>query len=132
MMDCCEDSPPMCRVVCPKPRRAAPLKSHIRNDAASKAGAELLGQIHRKDKFEAEQCATLSSSPPFFFGSPPCRTRNPVVQDEHFRVEKLSFIHEALNTERPAHARKQLGEKQAFVRVEGFDCCYHTESINCT
>ena len=122
-MDCCEDSTAMCRVVCPKPRRAAPFKSsHIRNDAASKAGAELLGQILRKDKFEAEQCATLSSSPPFLFGSPPCRTLNPVVQDEHFRDEKLSFISEVL-AERPAHDREQLGEKQAIVRVEGFECC---------
>ncbi|KAI3451766.1 hypothetical protein Pfo_008431 [Paulownia fortunei] len=134
-MDCCEDPMAMGRVVCPKPRRAGPsnvnsptmvpLRFHIRNEAESKPGAELLGLILRKEDFQAERCATLSSSPPFFFGSPPCRTPNPLVQDAHFGVEKLTFICKSPTdsaSPRSSHAREQFGKKQAAVRVEGFDC----------
>ncbi|KAK6150980.1 hypothetical protein DH2020_015912 [Rehmannia glutinosa] len=125
-MDCCEDPMAMGRVVCPKPRRAnvyspsmVPLRFHIRNDAESKSGAELLGLILKED---------FQSSPPFFFGSPPCRTQNPVVQDAHFGVENLTFIRNSPTdsvSPRSAHGREQLGKKQAVVRIEGFDCPNH-------
>ncbi|KAL6498142.1 hypothetical protein OROGR_028539 [Orobanche gracilis] len=119
-MDCCKNSKTiMGQVVCPKPRRvgpsnlsspsmAAPLRHRICDEAESKTGAELLGVIFKED-FQAN----LSSSPPFFFGSPPCRAPNPLVQDARFGVEKANFILKS-----PAES----GSPQAVLRVEGFDC----------
>ncbi|KAK6128513.1 hypothetical protein DH2020_037747 [Rehmannia glutinosa] len=136
-MDCCDNSLAMGRVVCPKPRRVgpsnfnnsvAPLRFHIRNDAVafdSKPGAELLDLILRKEGYEAERCSNVSSSPPFFFGSPPCRAPNPIVQDAHFRVEKLPTTVSSPSDSAAlpsAHSRAKFGNKQAAVRVEGFDC----------
>ena len=128
-MDCCEDPMAMYRVVCPKPRRVAPpnlntvslapSRFHIRNNAESNDGAELLGQILRQDHYEA-----LSLSPPFSFGSPPSRAQNPLVQDADFRVEKLTLLRETStdsSSEQFNHAREKLGKKQAAaLRVEGF------------
>ncbi|XP_011099555.1 uncharacterized protein LOC105177941 [Sesamum indicum] len=134
-MDCCENPMAMGRVICPKPRRPGqsninspamvPLRFHIRNDAESKPAAELLGLILCKEDFKAERCATPSSSPPFLFGSPPCRTANPLVQDAHFGVERLTNMHRTptdLALPRSPHAREQFGKKQATVRVVGFHC----------
>ncbi|XP_057784256.1 uncharacterized protein LOC131001695 [Salvia miltiorrhiza] len=108
-MDCCEDPMAMCRVVCPKPRRVAPLtisRFHIRNDSESNDGAELLGLILRQEHNEAERRASL----PFAFGSPPCRTQNPLVQDADFRSEQFT----------------ELGKKQAAAtRLEGFSLPFH-------
>ncbi|CAA0817277.1 Unknown protein [Striga hermonthica] len=121
-MDCCKDAKAiMGQVVCPKPRRAGPsmvvpLRSRMCDDAESKPGAEMLGLI-LKDDFQG------SVSPPFFFGSPPCRASNPVVQDASFGTEpnKLSSIRKCPN-DSAENARKQLGKEQAAVRIEGFDC----------
>ncbi|KAK6150973.1 hypothetical protein DH2020_015905 [Rehmannia glutinosa] len=135
-MDCCEDPMAMGRVVCPKPRRAnvnsssmVPLRFHIRNDAESKSGAELLGLILKYSNVLSFLTGGFSIiAPIFFFGSPPCRTQNPVVQDAHFGAEKLTFIHNSPSdsaSPRSAHAREQLGKKQAVVRIEGFDCPNH-------
>ncbi|XP_073272313.1 uncharacterized protein [Primulina huaijiensis] len=135
-MNCCEDPMAMGRVVCPKPRRVGPynlnssimpLRFRIRNDVEvsdSITGDELLDLILRKD-YKAEQCAALPSSPPFFFGSPPCRAANPVVQDSHFRVEPrasncFSPSNPALSSS--AHPKVGFEKKQAAIRVEGFDC----------
>ncbi|KAK6152880.1 hypothetical protein DH2020_012519 [Rehmannia glutinosa] len=123
----------MGRVVCPKPRRVGPSNFNnsvapLSNDAVafdSKPGAELLDLILRKEGYEAERCSTVSSSPPFFFGSPPCRAPNPVVQDAHFRVEKLPTLVSSPSDSASlplAHSRAKFGNKQAAVRVEGFDC----------
>ncbi|XP_073148055.1 uncharacterized protein [Henckelia pumila] len=135
-MNCCEDPMAMGRVVCPKPRRVGPSNLHssimplrfrIRNDVEacdSIPGGELLDLILRKD-YKAEQCAALASSPPFFFGSPPCRAANPVVQDSHFGVEnRASKCYSPSNPARPssAHPKVEFEEKRAAVRVEGFDC----------
>ncbi|KAG8384086.1 hypothetical protein BUALT_Bualt04G0081500 [Buddleja alternifolia] len=138
-MDCCENPMALGCVVCPKPRRAGqsnvnnntamPLRFHIRNDVeafGSKAGAELLGLILHKEDVKAERCASLSSSPPFFFGSPPCRCPNPVVQDVHFGDQKLtskcSSSPSGSASPPSAQTRLQFGKKQAaVVRVEGFD-----------
>ncbi|KAG6392625.1 hypothetical protein SASPL_146849 [Salvia splendens] len=122
MGDCCEDPMTMCRVVCPKPRRVAPLnlntisRFHIRNDSESNHGADLLGLILRQDYNEAERCGYLASSPPFSFGSPPTRTQNPVVQDADFWVEKLTF--DSSSEEQFTN----LGKKQAAnrSRLQGF------------
>ncbi|KAL3844877.1 hypothetical protein ACJIZ3_002280 [Penstemon smallii] len=137
-MDCCGNPMTMGRVVCPKPRRAGtsnfnnpmmPLRFHTRNDVEafdSKPGAELLDLIPRKVDYEAERYTTVSSSPPFFFGSPPCRAPNPLVQDSHFGVKKpTSICSSPSDSASPpsAHDRVKLGKKQAAaVRVEGFDC----------
>ncbi|GFP97416.1 hypothetical protein PHJA_001885700 [Phtheirospermum japonicum] len=125
----------MSQVVCPKPRRAGPsnfnspsmavpLRFHTRDDAESKPVAELLGAILKED-FQADRCANLSSSPPFFLGSPPCRAPNPLVRDARFGVEKLNFVcvpPSESASPRSAQAKEHFGKKQVAVRVEGFDC----------
>ncbi|XP_011097198.1 uncharacterized protein LOC105176170 [Sesamum indicum] len=135
-MDCCDNPMAMGRVFCPKPRRVVPpntnkavlpLRFHIRNDVIafdSKPGVEFLEFIIREDGFEEEPCATVSSSPPFFIGSPPCRIGNPLVQDAHFRVEKLTTTVSSPSDSDlvpSAHSRVKLENKQAALRVEGFD-----------
>ncbi|KAL9148288.1 hypothetical protein ABFS82_12G032100 [Erythranthe guttata] len=127
-MDCYENAMSMGRVVCPKPRRVGPsnfnnssmpLRFHIRNDAMafdSKPGIELLDSILRKEGYEAERCA--NASPPFFFGSPPCRAQNPVVQDSHFRVEKPTIIVSSSSDS----SSLTSPNSQPPLRVEGFDC----------
>ncbi|KAH6799274.1 hypothetical protein C2S51_035758 [Perilla frutescens var. frutescens] len=136
-MDCCENLMATGRVVCPKPRRAGPsnfsnsvmpLRFHLRNGAEafdSKASADLLDLTLCKEGFQGEGFATVSSSPPFFFGSPPCRAQNPLAQDAHFRVQKhgprVSSPSDSASLP-SAHSRGKFGNKQATVRVEGFDC----------
>lgn len=91
-------------VVCPKPRRPAPLNTsfndpskilrwHLGHQAELSdaiAGSELLDIILSKGGDGAERLsAQVPSSPPFFCGSPPSRVSNPLVQDARFREEKL-------------------------------------------
>ncbi|GER48050.1 hypothetical protein STAS_25209 [Striga asiatica] len=111
-------------------------REEMRDDAESKPGAEMLGLIlkslhipvlmwiqilalflHCSDDFQG------SVSPPFFFGSPPCRASNPVVQDACFGIEpnNLSSIRKSSN-DSADNGRKQLGKEQIAVRIEGFDC----------
>ncbi|KAL9158476.1 hypothetical protein ABFS82_08G071400 [Erythranthe guttata] len=130
-MNWCEKPVSMGRIVCPKPRRAGPtsvvspsmvpLRVHIRDDAELKAGAELLGLILQKEDLKAEQ-----NSSPFLFGSPPCRTSNPVVQDKHFGVGTFASTCKSPTDsafQRLAHhTREHIGKKQEPVRVEGFNC----------
>ncbi|KZV31779.1 hypothetical protein F511_00583 [Dorcoceras hygrometricum] len=136
-MNCCEDPMAMGRVVCPKPRRVgpsylntpiSPLRIRMRSDdvdaSDSVPGGELLDLILRKD-YKAEQCAVLASSPPFFFGSPPCRAANPLVQDCCFGVETgTSKCFSPSDPALPlsAHPKVEIEKKQAAIRVEGFDC----------
>lgn len=135
-MNCCEDPMAMGRVVCPMPRRVGssnlnasimPLRICLRNDVEASdsiSGDELLDLILRKD-YKAEQCAALASSPPFFFGSPPCRAANPVVRDSHFGIEnRASKCFSPSNAAPPssAHPKVKFEIKQAAIRVEGFDC----------
>ncbi|PIN23734.1 hypothetical protein CDL12_03549 [Handroanthus impetiginosus] len=134
-MECCENPMAMGRVVCPKTRRVrpsnftnstVPFRFHLRNDVVvfdSKPVAELLDPIFHKEGFEGEHCAIVSSSPPFFLGSPPCRAPNPLVHDAHFRIENLSTTVPSPydSGKRPsAHSKVKFGNKQAVVRVEGF------------
>ncbi|KAL8549795.1 hypothetical protein ACS0TY_008577 [Phlomoides rotata] len=134
-MDCCENQIATGRVVCPKPRRVGPsnfnnsmtpLRFPMRNSAEaldSKLAAGLLDLSLCKEGFEAEGCGTVSSSsPPFYFGSPPCRAQNPIVQDDHFRVQKHGSTVSSPSDSSSAHNRVKSGYKQAAVRVEGFDC----------
>ncbi|KAL6507522.1 hypothetical protein OROGR_023717 [Orobanche gracilis] len=147
-MDCCDNSMAMGRVVCPKPRRVCPsnfnsvmpMRFHTRNDAVtfdSNSAAELLDLILRKEGYEADRCAVASSSPPFFFGSPPCRAPNPVVQDAQFRAEQptttVSSPSGSATQPSTAHSRVKFGNIQAAVRVEGFDCqrsCFSAIAYN--
>ncbi|CAL5324832.1 unnamed protein product [Camellia sinensis] len=131
-------------VVCPIPRPVAlltnnpmrPLRCHVSHQAEvfdSKAGAELLDIILKKEGFRTEQSATqLASSPPFFSGSPPSRTANPLIQDARFGDEKLTSLSASRSPSglsSPSSAckgggciRMKFGLKPAAVRVEGFDC----------
>ncbi|XVF31607.1 hypothetical protein REPUB_Repub17cG0005800 [Reevesia pubescens] len=134
-------------VVCPKPRRVGvlannpiwPLRLHMSHQAEvsdSKAGAELLDIILKKEDLGPEQSATqVASSPPFFCGSPPSRAVNPLVQDARFGDERLATL-STLQIQSPSsssssssasarkggYVRMKFGLKPAAVRVEGFDC----------
>nr|POF06386.1 hypothetical protein CFP56_55469 [Quercus suber] len=89
-------------VVCPKPRRVGvlannslrPLRWHMSHPPEvcdSKAGAELLDIILMKEGYGMEQSATqFASSPPYFCGSPPSRSANPLIQDARFGDEKVA------------------------------------------
>ncbi|XP_057443329.1 uncharacterized protein LOC130735281 [Lotus japonicus] len=98
----------------------------------SKAEAELL-QIMLNKELHAEEFANqVALSPPYFCGSPPIRTANPIVQDARFGDEKntpISAILSPTGLSSPSLAsvnrgcvRVSLGPKPAAVRVEGFDC----------
>ncbi|CAN6806066.1 unnamed protein product [Brassica oleracea var. botrytis] len=133
-------------VVCPKPRRVGvgllirPLRLHMSQAASdlcdTKAGAELLDIIRRKEDNNGTIGHLLSSSPPYFPGSPPSRAVNPLAQDARFRDEKLSplspnspFLQPSSETGSPSSSsssrgcvRMKFGLKPPAVRVEGFDC----------
>ncbi|XP_010558558.1 PREDICTED: uncharacterized protein LOC104827157 [Tarenaya hassleriana] len=133
-------------VVCPKPRRVGilanngmrPLRLHVSQAAEvcdSKAGAELLDIILRKEDYGTGQSVlSVGSSPPFFCGSPPSRAVNPQVQDARFGDEKLDPISpsplssgfpsptSAASRGKGGYVRMKFGLKPAAVRVEGFDC----------
>lgn len=80
---------------------------------------------------------TVSSSPPFFCGSPPSRVANPLIQDARFGDENFSPLSSSswvvvpspsgLPPSPSSSARKggcvraNFGNNPA-VRVEGFDC----------
>ncbi|XP_073158531.1 uncharacterized protein [Henckelia pumila] len=130
-MNCCESHMAMGRVVCPTPRRLGPFHADDRlimpfrflrrNDIGvfdAKQGAESMGTIFSKEDHEAEQSSTLASSPPFFFGSPPCRAPNPLVQDSHFGLENSTpKCSSPSNSAVPssAHTGAEFGTKQETV-----------------
>ncbi|XP_015169228.1 uncharacterized protein [Solanum tuberosum] len=83
-----------------------------------------------KDGVAARQYASdLSSSPPFFSGSPPCRVMNPLIHDAQFSNQKQ---HRLSSSPSPSTspsssckgrcARARLGKPHSPNRVEGFDC----------
>ncbi|MCD7447394.1 hypothetical protein HAX54_028466 [Datura stramonium] len=134
---------PMGSLICPKPRRFGDLKSHsnclpLRNQAevfvSKGAGAELIDLILKEDGIAARQYASdLSSSPPFFSGSPPCRAMNPLIHDVLFTNEKQHLLSSSLSPSTSSSsspsssskgrcARARLGKPQSPNRVEGFDC----------
>lgn len=92
----------------------------------SNVGTELLDIIQNKE---------VSSSPPYFLGSPPVRVSNPLVQDEQFTWEEhipqstpvVSSASSGLSSpsspfRRRGCVRMKFGVKSAKVRVVGFDC----------
>ncbi|GMY24377.1 hypothetical protein FCV25MIE_19619 [Fagus crenata] len=130
-------------MVCPKPRRVGvlannslrPLRWHMSHQAEvcdSKAGADLLDMILMREGYGLEQSATqFASSPPYFCGSPPSRSVNPLIQDARFGDEKVapSVIPSPSGVSSPSSSsrkggcvRMKYGLKPAAVRVEGFDC----------
>jgi len=84
-----------------------------------------------------QSCAQIASSPPFFYGSPPSRVENPLIQDARFGDEMFSPVSPPLRVPAPpapasgsspsSSARKggcvraNFGDNPA-VRIEGFDC----------
>ncbi|KAK4361987.1 hypothetical protein RND71_017228 [Anisodus tanguticus] len=144
-------------VVCPKPRRVGLFNSsyvqpnepirpsrflQINNQQSEacdlKAGTELLDIILTKGNYDLETPNfDMASSPPFFFGSPPSRASNPLIQDSQF--SNNNFVPILAIPEGPAapsppppstSARKngggcapvKFGIKPATVRIEGFNC----------
>ncbi|CAD5172655.1 uncharacterized protein LOC135636278 [Musa acuminata AAA Group] len=106
-------------VVCPKPRWINPNRPwQTRNQAKPSA----LSDIFLSEDGEANQMS--SSSPPFFAGSPPVRSTNPLIHDACFGDDKLVLpflLHPAppsVALEAPAKFRLQ----PAAMRVEGFEC----------
>ncbi|ESQ49859.1 hypothetical protein EUTSA_v10021646mg [Eutrema salsugineum] len=130
---------PLDSLVCPKPCRvpnnlfppfrlhSSPSESGAADVCDSKAGADLLDIIRRKE----ETLSAVTSSPPFFLGSPPSRASNPLAQDARFGNEKLNPISPSLSPFLPSPSpsrvkgggcgRVKFGLKPAAVRVEGFD-----------
>ncbi|KAL1211401.1 hypothetical protein V5N11_023419 [Cardamine amara subsp. amara] len=126
-------------VVCPKPRRVGILANNVirphrlhysqsggaEDVCDSKAGEDLLDIIRRK-----EESISFVSSPPFFLGSPPSRTANPLAQDALFGDEKFNLVSPSLSplfssasrVKGGGCGRLKFGPKPATVRVEGFDC----------
>ncbi|KAL4360868.1 hypothetical protein GQ457_04G023390 [Hibiscus cannabinus] len=128
-------------VVCPKPRRIGvvannhnrTLRLHLSYQAEisdMNASSELLDIILKKQDIGIEQTAEqVSSSPPFFCGSPPSRVSNPLVQDALFGDESLGPLQmltplsaSSLSSYNGGCNRGKFGYKPAAVRVEGFDC----------
>ncbi|KAG6528069.1 uncharacterized protein LOC122041340 [Zingiber officinale] len=129
-------------VFCPKPRRlsqfatavADPLRTLRRHSnyqidfSDSKAGADLLDIFLRKGEDQTQ----VTSSPPFFCGSPPSRAANPVIHDARFGEDRppppALFPPSPLTQPNPPMSPKQgrvhakFGLVPAAVRVEGFDC----------
>ncbi|PKA54121.1 hypothetical protein AXF42_Ash018131 [Apostasia shenzhenica] len=122
-------------VFCPKPRRLVPaclelpLRWHDRNQAEpsdSAPGVQLLDFILPKGG------ESRPVSPPFFTGSPPARSGNPVVRDVRFGEERSTGPTTAafLGGGSPMSPRSNGGGcsrgkfdlAPAAVRIEGFDC----------
>ncbi|KAJ8536011.1 hypothetical protein K7X08_034412 [Anisodus acutangulus] len=151
-------------VVCPKPRRVGlfnssyvhtnePIRPYtslqINNQQSDlKAGTELLDIILTKGSCDMEMPNfDMASSPPFFFGSPPSRASNPVIQDSQFSnnnfvpiiaiPEGAAAAAAAPSLPPSASARKngggcgpmKFGMKPAAVRIEGFNCCSSISAV---
>ncbi|CAA6673156.1 unnamed protein product [Spirodela intermedia] len=126
-------------VFCPRPRRLSQRAGgdHVRpvpirwqlgpsqaDPCDSKPGGDVLDIILAKD----------ASSPPYFCGSPPMRSSNPLVLDARFGEEKpppppplLPPVAAAPPSSGGAArqggcVRNSFGPNPAAVRVEGFDC----------
>jgi hypothetical protein len=129
-------------MICPKPRRLGvfnpsadghvPIQpqrfSLIRHtEVGDSTGAELLDILA---KGRGEKLGTpVALSPPFFSGSPPSRTSNPVVRDARFCDEKTPpSFYPAATSPSPSSRMSggctwvKFGQTPAAVRVEGFDC----------
>ncbi|CAN4086714.1 unnamed protein product [Withania somnifera] len=129
-------------LVCPKPRRTRLFNEPIRPppflqiNNQQPEGTELLDIILTKGNYDRETPVfDRASSPPFFFGSPPTRASNPLIQDSQFSninfVPILAIPEGTSSPPQPsASTRKsgggcspmKFGIKPAAVRIEGFHC----------
>lgn len=143
-------------VVCPKPRKLGffnsasvnaeePIRPYqllqFRNQEMEAcdliAGTELLDIILAKGNYEVDKANfEVASSPPFFYGSPPSRAANPLIQDAQFGnhnfVPILPIPERAVAPSPPPPSsaimsgggcvRVKFGNKPAPVRIEGFNC----------
>ncbi|XP_009792338.1 uncharacterized protein [Nicotiana sylvestris] len=132
-------------VVCPKPRRLGFFNSSYVHADEPIRGTELLDIILTKGGYDVETTNfELASSPPFFFGSPPTRASNPLIQDAQFSNNNNNFfpilaIPEGAAAPSPpssftsTSARVcvpvKYGKKQAAVRIEGFNCCCSISAV---
>ncbi|KAF3635123.1 adenylate kinase family-like protein [Capsicum annuum] len=139
-------------VVCPKPIRPSRfLQINNRQPDAcdSKAGTELLDIILNKGSYDVETTNfEMSSSPPFFFGSPPARASNPLIQDAQFGNDSfvpILAIPEGAAAAAPSPPPSftsgigrnngagcvpvKFGLKPAAVRIEGFNCCSSISAV---
>ncbi|XP_047332754.1 uncharacterized protein LOC124936309 [Impatiens glandulifera] len=125
-------------LVCPKPRRIVTLNSstngqikppryqtsHQLKAAEVEGGNELFDFILPKGNFGSG----VASSPPYFYGSPPSRTSNPITQDTRFVNNMYSSsplsspAQTMLATSPSSCGRMKFVHKPAAKRVEGFDC----------
>ncbi|KAK9750403.1 hypothetical protein RND81_02G194200 [Saponaria officinalis] len=123
-------------VVCPKPRRVGLRHQYEVSDAIN--GSDLLEIILSKGDQAAERSSThVTSSPPFFCGSPPSRVSNPLIQDARFielkqiipqfpspslvPVSSTSASSPNSSVRKGGCVRANFGNNPA-IRVEGFDC----------
>ncbi|KAA0058074.1 uncharacterized protein E5676_scaffold629G00560 [Cucumis melo var. makuwa] len=136
-------------VVCPKPRRLVfqtlpdndPITAYRwpvshPNTGNSRAGAEFLDMILTKESYGENFSHQLATSPPFFWGSPPSRASNPLVQDEQFGNGNNTIYQPcegppSPSTRKGGCARTKFGHRPAAVRIEGFDCL-NRDARNCS
>lgn len=147
-------------LVCPKPRRTGLFNEPIRPsqflqinnqqlDACElKAGTELLDIILSKGSYDVETTNfEMASSPPFFFGSPPTRASNPLIQDSQFGNDNFvpilaipegavaapspppSFTSTCARNNGGGCVPVKFGIKPAAVRIEGFNCCSSISAV---
>uniref|UniRef100_A0A0V0IWC5 Putative ovule protein n=1 Tax=Solanum chacoense TaxID=4108 RepID=A0A0V0IWC5_SOLCH len=144
-------------LVCPKPRRNGLFNEPIRpsrflqinnqqmNDYDLKARTELLDIILTKGSYDVEMTNfEMDSSPPFFFGSPPSRVSNPLIQDAQFGNDNfvpILAIPEGAPSPPPSFTSTcgrnngggcvpvKFGIKPAAVRIEGFNCCCSISAV---
>ncbi|KAG0503329.1 hypothetical protein HPP92_003401 [Vanilla planifolia] len=80
---------------------------------------------------------------PFFCGSPPTRSSNPVVHDARFGEDRpvlslpspklgLTVGGSPLSPRNSGGCSRKLGVKPATVRIEGFDCLDRDRRQSCS
>ncbi|PKU82108.1 uncharacterized protein LOC110112562 [Dendrobium catenatum] len=119
-------------VICPRPRRlfAASAVRPLRCSAAFPS--ETSDPKSTNDLVDILFPKQSDSTPPFFCGSPPSRSDNPVVHDARFGEAVLAapvpFVPTLIGSgstsaaSRSGCTRVRYGLTPAAVRVEGFDC----------
>lgn len=105
-------------LVCPKPRRIGRISGER---GPSQLDLELVDIFLTKG---GEQ--SVDSTPPFFCGSPPTRSANPIVNDARFGEVAVAPVNDFFLNPNPLTpagcARTKFGFAPAPVRIDGFDC----------
>ncbi|GMI71538.1 hypothetical protein like AT1G68490 [Hibiscus trionum] len=115
-------------VVCPKPIRTFRWLTNYQSEMAdSDVGTDLLDIILSRGGYGVEESINqMASSPPYFCGSPPSRSANPLIQDVRFNSDTAQLTYPA-----PPYSpssmgggcvRAKFGQTPVAVRIEGFDC----------